>query len=131
MGINVVWDDEAHTIIRYDFVGDWQYVDFVAAVAISDDMMSGVSYEVDFIANFVAGPLPSIRDFARIASTRETSPPNLGLIVVVGAGEFAQLMMEIFGRFHRKLKQQMILVGSLDEARAELALRHRDKLIKE
>src|SRR5690349_8975095 len=49
MGIEVIWDDEAKTVIRYILDGAWTWGDLKDAVATSNGMVEEVDYLVHFI----------------------------------------------------------------------------------
>lgn len=124
MGIDVLWDDSERTILRYDFEPEWTWVEFWEAIDESNAMMLSVPYTVDFIGNFSNGKLPSIGSFRILKRSREVSPDNLGLIVLVGMNDFIRVLLEVFTKIYPALGARMVAVHTLEEARALLAERH-------
>jgi hypothetical protein len=49
MPIQAVWDDEAHTIIRYVIEGHWTWDEMNAAIATSNAWLDAADHKIDFI----------------------------------------------------------------------------------
>lgn len=123
MKIRVEWDDPEKTVLRYDFLEGWTWSDYLAAVEVSNPMMKSVGYTIDFIANFEHSALPPLWTFAGFQRSRDYSPPNLGVIVVVGASRFVEALINlaVFTRLYKKLGQKIVVVHTLQDARAAIA----------
>ena len=119
MGITVVWDDDAKSIIRWDFEGYWTWEDFQAGVEQSLEMAQSVTHRIDVIPDATGtehlspGALPQFRHVF------EVSPPHLRLMVITGANPFAQAIVNVFIRLNRISNWR--IAKTLDEARAIIA----------
>lgn len=115
MGIQVVWDDAARTIIRWDFDPEWTWDDFHAAFQREAELSASVGYRVDVIPDTTRSNIANmgmLTEFRRIASK---SPPNTGLIVITGGNRFANTIIQTFKRVYRIAHWKT--AATLDEAR--------------
>ena len=124
MGIQVVWDDEAKSILRWDFETDWGWDDFRRAFEKSVDMGGDVGYRVDVIP--YAGaiqqlPMGALREFQRI---ERNLPDNTGLIVITGGNTFTNAIINVFAKVNRI--NTWMTAKTLEDARAIIA-RDREK----
>ncbi len=125
MGIEVLWDNEEKTIIRYDYGKDWSWDDFWTAVETSNAMVRTVSHTVDFIANFEGGTPPPLGAFSKFKRAQEISPPNVGIIAIAGGSSFINALVSTFSRIYKQLGQRLIMTSTLSEAREKLAERQK------
>ncbi|MDX2075642.1 MAG: hypothetical protein SFZ02_04380 [bacterium] len=119
MSIDVSWDDEAKTIIRWDFSEKWTWDEFHEAFRVSIEMNIGINYRVDVIPNATQSPhmpLGALSEFRRLD---EQLPKNVKLIVVAGSSPFTRSMIELFGKIYRA--QSWRTAKSLAEARDHIA----------
>lgn len=124
MGIRVVWDDNAKSIIRWDFEDPWTWDDFRAAFKQSVDMAADLGYRVDIIPNATQIkqlPIGALGEFKR---TQANSPENTGLVVITGGNMMTNTIIQTFSKVNRI--DQWRTARSLDEARA-MIMRDREK----
>lgn len=126
MGIEVLWDNEAKTIIRYIYAPDWTWQDFEQAAETSTSMAGTVTHSVGIIADFSQGAPPPMGALAKFKRAQETAPPNLSGIAIVGGGVFINTLVNAFSRVYRRLGENLIVTGSLDDARTRLSDRLSD-----
>jgi hypothetical protein len=118
MPVQVVWDDEAQTVLRQIYEGHTTLNDYIFAID-----------EVARLAKTVSYTIHSIMDRTRIVSTpgsllpamryaNQHVPPNLGLRVVVKASLFTRIVVDLGRRVAPRLMQNIHFVDNLDEARA-------------
>jgi len=101
MSIHVAWDDDNHTLIRWDFETDWHWDDFRAAFEKSVEMGGSVGYRVDvipFAAATVKLPLGALGEFNRL---HRQLPDNVGLIVIAGGSPFTNMIISTFASLNR------------------------------
>jgi hypothetical protein len=118
----VDWHDPEQTIILRTLSGDWGWEEFVAGFDEIFARIRSVPHTVDVILDdSAAGEPPGVgamTHFGRIWSSR---PPNLGAIIIVGAGEYMRIMGESFaGAFAADHPGVGVYVTSLDEALEKL-----------
>jgi len=124
MPVQVVWDNDDHTIIRYTLDEDWTWEDMRAAVVISNKMLDGVDHKVHFIhdATAVTG-LPSDM-LSQLRTFIDKEHPNTGQSVIVGAKKSAVIILaqSLLAMIHRLYKKDwgFMFADTLDEARGML-----------
>lgn len=124
MAIDVFWDDDAQTTIRYKFGEEWALQDLLAATQADDALMDMVDHTVHLIFDMTdtkalpAGLVSSMR-----ALETEISD-QLGLIVLVGATTFFESLSNIFYNIFATGKKGLAAfktATTLDEARQLIA----------
>ena len=120
MNIQVSWDNEDQTILRYDYRPGWTWEDFYEADKISHEMIANSVVTVHIIANFADGALPPMGALGRFKSAQENLPEG-SVVVVVGGGMFINTLVSTFSRIYRAISKNLMVAGSLEEARAKIA----------
>lgn len=126
MPVRVVWDDDAQTIIRWDYEGKWTWVEVSTAFETVVRLMRSVDHTVCIIhdlsrsAGLPGAALTNARRFTAAL------PENWDISVVVGAGTFIESVLSVFSKVYQKLGARYRTARSLDEARALIA-QHRSK----
>jgi hypothetical protein len=123
MSITVQWDNEEKTIIRYDFTGNWDWVEFRERAKEASALTRSVEHRVDSISNFLPGthiPKDAFIHFRRVMSD---APKNRGVNVIVGASQFIRVLVTVFSRIYKTLGERLIIADSLEDARVILAKR--------
>lgn len=120
MEIEVLWDNEQKTVIRYEFPTRWTWDDFYTAKTAAYNMLNTVNYKVGIIFNAPDGiQLPeNILTHSRIAFSR-LHPNTLCVGIVVGS-PYLRTVLTIFTRLSRKAADMLILVDSLADARTHV-----------
>jgi hypothetical protein len=84
MPIDVFWDDEAKTILRANFVGDWTWEDYHAANALLLKLGAEIDHRFDIIVDLsMSNGLPPGNILDNVARAQNISPPNLGINVTI------------------------------------------------
>ena len=99
MPIEIQWDDEAKTIIRENYLGQWTWDNFFAMSNQAAEMMKTVDHRVDILANMKDGIMPT--SGASMSNSRKVLlalPSNWGVIVVV-TNSFVSVLASIFKQF--------------------------------
>jgi hypothetical protein len=122
MGIQVSWDNEAHTVVRYDFDKEWKWEDWHAAEKAVGVMTADISHSV--IGMIVAPSnisLPS-NFLSKSMSVASRHNPLVENYVIVGASQFARMLLSAFNKMMVG-RPDMMMANTVDEARAILAKR--------
>lgn len=102
MAIDIGWDDETKTILRWTMQGTWTWDDFWAAIAETDTYGASVQVErVDLLVDFShSGPIPAgaLSVFRR---ANRGDNENQGLIVICGTDRLATTLLDTFRRIYR------------------------------
>jgi hypothetical protein len=126
MPVQVVWDDEAHTILRQIYSGHLKLSDYIEA-----------SDEFGRMAKTVPHSIHSIMDRTQVLSTpsiilpalryaNNNLPPNLDLRIVVKASMFTRLIVDIGRRAAPRLVNNVHFVDTVEEAHLLIA-QHAEK----
>jgi hypothetical protein len=122
MPIDVVWDDEAETIIRWNFSDPWNWQEFRAAFEKSMEIGGHLPYRVDVIPYLANSRIPvptgALGEFNRIA---RTTPKNVGLVVITGGNVLTRTIIDLFTQVYGKAAHNWHTIDSLDKARAMIA----------
>ncbi len=127
MSIAVHWDNQDKTAIRWDFEGKWNWEQFIDAHILSDRMVASVDHNVDIISNLArSGALPEggLKGYENVL---HNTPENIGVIVLVSASRFLNVMVAAFNSIpRRKLAgSSFAFAKTITEARAILRARQR------
>jgi hypothetical protein len=101
MAIDVVWDDDSQSILRWDFSADWSWDEYQLAFDRSLEMVSSVSHRVDVIPNVIETqklPAGALAQFKRVY---DNSPDNTHLILITGGNSFVNAVIKTFARVYR------------------------------
>ncbi len=124
MSVQVQWDNDDHTVLRYDVQGHWTWNEFYESFAQARTMLQTVSNTVDFIVNPAdfrsRGYIPSGM-ISRVVQLYRSIPPNTGSTVIVGGGDFFRIINNVSRGFYPRIAARYHFTDTLDEARALLA----------
>jgi len=128
MSIVVKWDTEEKSIVRYEVSGRWTWDEMYQAILEAHALADSVTYKVEAIVDMSntrhvpGGASPHAKNMLG------TTHPNMGRVVIVGAGTYLRLLLETFGRVAGQVGvsrqanapdsgNEPIFARSLDEAR--------------
>src|SRR5687767_8726050 len=128
MPVEVVWDDEAQTILRQLYSGHLKLEDYMAA---TDEFVR--------MARSVPHTVHSVMDRTRVLSTpgvllpamryaNNTLPPNVGLRVIIKASLLTRVLIDLGRRITPSLVNNIRFVDTLDEAHRLIAT-HTEKSV--
>ncbi len=118
MPFEVVWDDEAQTILRQIYSGHVIMPDYIHCTDEFARMAKSVPHTVHTMMDrtqVISTPsvlIPALR------YANNHVPPNLGLRVIIKAGMFTRVIVDIGRRMAPHLVQNVYFASTLDEARA-------------
>ena len=121
MPIQVIWDDEAKTIIRQIYSGKLTLDDYITATNELEQMVKGVPHTVHSLmdrTDVISAPgivLPAMR------YANSHVPPNLGLRVIIKGDMFTHVIVDIGRRVAPRLVHDIYFVETLEEGRAVIA----------
>ncbi len=123
MNIEVSWDNDEKTIIRFAYGNNWTWEDYRAASETSRQMMRSVDQTVDLIADYSNGSPPPLDALMKYRRAMATLPENSGLVVIVGGSYFINTLVSIFSGVYRSLGEALVIANSVEEARSIIAER--------
>ena len=118
--ITVQWDNEEHTLVRWDFIGAWDWNDFLAAQQASNDLINSVPHTVHIIGDVSRSAQLPPGAIARFRTFKRVDPENAGRVVLVGASIYIRTIVDIFRGMFPKTGGNFTFANSLEEARSEL-----------
>jgi hypothetical protein len=124
MPVDVIWDDEVHSLMRYVFDGSWEWDEFRPIVDKADAMSRTVSHRVDIIADLTnSASLPVRNAFPTLKYMADCSADNVlaGIFVVVGSGALITAMFSAYRRVFPHLGAVPYMTQTLEEARQMIA----------
>jgi hypothetical protein len=119
MPIQIVWDNDDRTIMRFLFEDPWDATELFNAITQTKTLLAAedIGYAVGVIFDTQAtGSLPS----GILTSTRtlvEKMSPEIAIIVVATRNRFLRAMHQVFSRVNRSLAEKFQLAGTVEEAR--------------
>ncbi|MEO8609282.1 MAG: hypothetical protein ABI690_15430 [Chloroflexota bacterium] len=123
MPVHMVWEDEQHTIVRCDGEGKWTWEEYHATLSEIVEAVQQVDHRVDLVITREEGssspagsPMPHFQRAMRIM------PRNMSLVILINTNSFGRALVTMFSRiFASREHAQLVVVGSLEEARARIA----------
>lgn len=123
MPVSVRWENDAHDLIRFDFVGRWTWEETHKALDQNLALLDSVDYVVDFIVDMLQSDgLPSgvLQQLKRVA---ELNHPNSGLTIYVGVNP---LLNALGAAFRRTYPRTAVIYAfdfakTIEEAHAKIA----------
>ncbi len=124
MNIELVWDNDQKTILRYIYGKSWTWADFNSAAKLAYDMLDTVDQKVSVIMDFQNAniiPQGAITQVQRAFSTPRHANISTTLIVGSSANTFLQAIAGVGRKLSRSNDWQLTFVATLPEAYAQLA----------
>lgn len=115
--IQVRWDDEAKTIIRFIFEAHWTWDEFKAAQLVAYELAATVRYKVGILIVEAATIPPEVlakqKDFTLFTNRH----PNVDIFVFVLTGTFMRGIVSLLMKFYAPAASLVVVVPTLEEAR--------------
>jgi hypothetical protein len=124
VAIEIVWEDEAHTIMRHIYHRGWTSEEYDAMNQQSHDAIVALGHPVYLITDFRdSAQLPS-NTMAKRQKVQRMIPANLALNIIVGADPLAvavvKTMLNVSKAFTRERNKDIVILfaDTLEEAHA-------------
>lgn len=126
MGITVQWENDAKTIARYVFNGQWSFNEVQAAVNQANELMDSVDHKVAMIADLRDSSFTPDGILAQLRQSAMSDTPHrnyAGVTVLVGVGTIAKMMINAAVKLVNPLNNQhtILFANTVDEARDTIA----------
>jgi hypothetical protein len=123
MTITVEWDNADKTIIRWDFVGIWEWQEVYAAAEMSGRLRNEVTHSVSVILNLEKATNMKQGALTHTKTVLSFNPDNRDLVIAAGPSAFLHSMVEIFRKMNVSMADKFLGVDSVKEARKVIAAR--------
>ena len=124
MAVEVIWDNDEQTVIRYRLVGAWTWEEIRVAAATSNTMLDAAGRKIDFIYDMQGSTALPQNAITRMRGFIGKEHPLTGRSVVVGAGKSMLIMLarSILGAVKKLYGTDwnFAFADTLDEARGLL-----------
>jgi hypothetical protein len=116
MGIHVSWYDSSETIIVWKFEGEWDWLQYHAAINRAVMMIKRVHHTVDSIMDLRDNR--SLPPDAILNGKRwfVVAPENFGVTVVAGASGLIQGIANTIASIYKPFTAKILVARTLDEA---------------
>lgn len=102
MPIHISWGSDDHTVVVFDYEGEWTWKDCHAAFEEAYALLDTVDHQVHIIHDFTHGPTLPDNALLHAQSLITGQPQNLGAVFLVNVNYTAEMMWKIFSRIHTK-----------------------------
>jgi hypothetical protein len=93
--IQLDWDDDQQTIIRYRFLHPWTWAEYYATDAQRDEMFNTSDQIIDIILDFSEGKHIPDEAMTHLPKVASWDSPKRGVIIVIGVNRMLQTLANI------------------------------------
>jgi hypothetical protein len=127
LNVEVTWDNEEKTIIRYKFPKKWTWQDYNDAWNAAVDMMNTVPHQVDFLVDLSESDLLPGGALANTRLSKWESATNAGITVIITRTILVEMLVDTFRRVYSRLGKNFYGAKTLDEGRKLIINNHKPK----
>ncbi|NWF70583.1 MAG: hypothetical protein HXY40_15960 [Chloroflexi bacterium] len=115
--VRTLWDNEARTILAYDFDPVWNWTDFYKAKAHGDGLLEHVAHDVDVV--FSSPPNVTLPEnfIANVVNVARLRHRNARLAIVVISNGFVRAMFNTLPKLYQREFSKVSFANSLEDAR--------------
>ena len=121
MGIQVIWDNEEKTMLRYIFDVRWSWDDFYGAKVEAYSLLDTVHHKVGVIFDTPAKVVLPSHLITHSKSAISKTHANTSVVAIVVPNTYARTMLAMVMKLSKKAAETLRLVSTLDEARTLVA----------
>ena len=121
MGVKVYWEDNEHTLLRYDFVGKWDWTDLYTTLALGLKMEMLSTNRIDVLLDMRHSGAIGDGAIAHIRKIADKQPPNVGMLVVITPSKFLTALCQAAMRSYPSASLYLRLASTESDARAMIA----------
>jgi hypothetical protein len=115
--IDVIWDNDDKTVMRWEFHQGWMWEDVPSAAKQTHEMLATVHHEVSIIYNANRTSFPLGNALQNLRYLMERNPSYKGMTVIANANGFAMQLFQIILKVFRSREGKLIFADSLTHAR--------------
>lgn len=130
MKVNIAWDNEEQTIVRYTFEPGWDWLDLYTAMDNAGELIQTVSHGVDVLMDLSQANLIPKNAISQIKRGYDNpKSPNIGLTVVVTPNSFMNAMVSMAKKIWGggSSEWELEFVKTIDEAYATIEAHRKDE----
>jgi hypothetical protein len=131
MSIKVRWDNEDEKkVIRWTFPETWVWVDFYGALQVSRALTREAKYVVDIFVDMTKTQMLPKNVLTQTQVTLQTSPLNIGVVVVIGINPLVRAAFNSFMRVYKnaiRSSSREIVIVSMEHKAYQIIAEHQAK----
>lgn len=117
MAINIIWDEQFTYIIHLVVEGSWTWEEFYQAMKEMHQQMDVSSHEnIEFIVDMRAGNMLPKNILTHMRSVSSRRHDKSGIMVVVGASRFPQMLFDIMAKIVPDRMDKVHLTETIEKA---------------
>lgn len=117
MPVEVIWDDDAHTIIRQIYSGNVDLRDYITATDVLEQMAKHTPYVVHSLMDRTQVLSAPNGTLTALRYANNHVPENLGLRVIIKGDSLTKVLVEIGKRIAPRLIRNIYFVDTVDDGR--------------
>lgn len=122
MSINVLWDDEDRTVLRWNFIGKWTIQDFYDVYDKLNTALTESPHKVNVLLDMTESSQIPNGFMSALRSVRSRpAHDNMGVMASIGNSMFVRTFVNTFSKIYPPRKTAYYMVGSYEEAYALFA----------
>jgi hypothetical protein len=118
--IEVIWDNDEKTILRWDFYPGWTWNDVPAAAKQTQEHLAGIEHEVSIIYNSNKTAIPMDNALQNLRFLMQREPTYRGMTVIANTSGFGIQLVQIIMKVFRVREGKLIFAESVEHAREQL-----------
>lgn len=133
MPVSLQWDNDDHTILRYDYCGRWTWEDYAPVYERAGILLRECNWTVHFIVNLkdevARNHLPA-GALIRAVNIYRNAPANSGKTIIVNAGMVYRTVAQTGAAAYPAIGKKYAFADTLEEARLMLATEPAEDFIR-
>jgi hypothetical protein len=123
MPITIQWDDDTKRVIRFDYIGRWNWNEYHASISEAHQMTKDMPYTVNMILDFSNGTVLPTNALSHFGASMKAPPGTFDLAVIVTESRFIEAVVSLFCRVYPRWGKKFEVVETLEAARQVYAKR--------
>jgi len=116
MPVNVEWDNETHTIIRYDVQDPWELEEYSQALDETWTLIDAECHPVHVVVDLSDAFSFPKHLFSIAVRTNTQIHPRQNFVIGVKVSPYLQTMVRVTARFYPRLGHNLLFAHTLHEA---------------
>lgn len=121
MGVEVQWDDDNQTVLRYHFTGHWNWEEYFSALAQGRQMMKTVEHLVCIVNDFSQTAYIPDGFLSRAADIIDTRPHNTGIGIFIATSPSFHALHAALRRLYPRFGELYLMASTEEEAQRIIA----------
>ncbi|NDJ62521.1 MAG: hypothetical protein GYB67_15440 [Chloroflexi bacterium] len=116
MPVRLDWQDAAHTILCFEYLGRWTWQEFKHSAREGQEMALSVPQRIAVIADLTNGPFVPDGAFGQVDALTRDASAHWQLVVIVGSTPTITALLRAFKRVYREAGQTYLVADTIEDA---------------